>query len=216
MTKLYIIGAGGFGFETALVCDAMLTSTLAPFNSYAFLDDDPEYLNKRGQQKLFAGKWSNHEVDPNALYICAIGDPNSRKSIVQTLRGKRAHFTNIIHPTAIIANSAQIGEGVVICAFAFVSSFTKIGNHAHINVSSSIGHDSVLGDFCSLSAHVDITGNVTVGERVFFGTGAAVLPGFKIEADCRIGANVHVMRNLKSESIMYVEPAKFLNKQASQ
>ncbi|MEH6714997.1 acetyltransferase [Parasphingorhabdus flavimaris] len=212
MTILYIIGAGGFGFETALICDAMLASKSAPFNSYAFLDDDPVYLNKRGQQKLFGGALSSHEVDPKALYICAIGDPNSRKSIVRTLQGKHAHFTNVIHPTAIVAGSAEIGEGVVICAFAFISTFTKIGNHVHINVSSSIGHDSVLSDFCSLSAHVDITGNVSVEERVFFGTGAAVLPGFKIAADCRIGANVHVMRNLKPECIMYIEPAKFLNK----
>src|SRR5690606_2309459 len=124
-------------------------------------------------------------------------------------------FTNIIHPAAIVANSAQLGDGIIVCAFAFISTFTKIGNHVHVNVSSSIGHDSVLGDFCSLSAHVDITGNVSVAERVFFGTGAAVLPGFKIEEDCRIGANVHVMRNLKSESIMYVEPARFLNRKAS-
>ena len=212
MSILHIIGAGGFAFEVALVCDRLIASGSAQFSSYDFLDDDPQYAEQRGIRHEVIGPIENAMIDKDALYACAIGNPVQRRYIVEKFEEKGAVFTSLIDPSAVVSTRAEVGAGAIICAHAFVSCFTRLGRHVHLNVSSSIGHDAVLGDYVTLSAHVDLTGGVKVGEGAFFGTHAAVLPNHSVGRWARIGAGCTVVRPIKDEAILYTEPPKFLDR----
>ena len=212
MSALHIIGAGGFGFEVGVICDRLVAAGTAQFTSYDFLDDDPTYAQKRGIQNVIVGKIEDAVVDSAALYACAIGNPFQRRYIVGQFEKKGARFTSLVDPSAVIANTAHIGIGAVVCAHAFVSSFARVGAHVHINVSSSVGHDARVGDFVTLSSHVDLTGNVSVGEGAFFGTHASVLPNHSVGRWARIGAGCTVVRPVRDEAILYDEPPKFLDR----
>jgi acetyltransferase-like isoleucine patch superfamily enzyme len=59
-----------------------------------------------------------------------------------------------------------------------------------------------------MSAHVDLTGSVTVGSRVMFGTHAAVIPGRQIGDDALIGAGSAVIRNVPAGVTVMGVPAK--------
>lgn len=212
MSRLYILGAGGFGFEVALICDRLLAAEAADFTEYVFLDDDSTYARERGAAEAIHGPIAGHVVDPEARYICAIGHPAQRKYVVTKLADANARFVNIIDPRAVVSDRARLGKGIIVCANGFVSAFTTVGNHVHMNVSSSIGHDVVLGDFATLSAHVDLTGYVRAGEGAFFGTNASVLPKHSVGAWARIGAGCSLSRSVKDEAIVYSEPPKFLSR----
>ena len=212
MKRLHIIGAGGFAFEAAIICDRLIAEGTAEFDAYDFLDDDPKYALQRSVGHLIAGPIEGAEVDTNALYTCAIGNPVQRRYIVERFEKSCARFISLIDPSAIVSDRAEIGTGAIICPHAFVSCFTRLGRHVHLNVASTVGHDATLGDFVTLSAHVDLTGGVRVGEGAFFGTHAAVLPNHSIGRWSRIGAGCTVVRHIKDEAILYAEPPKFLDR----
>jgi UDP-3-O-[3-hydroxymyristoyl] glucosamine N-acyltransferase len=85
-----------------------------------------------------------------------------------------------------------------------------VGTLVAINTLSSVGHDVRIGDYTTLSAHVDLTGHVQTGQACFFGSGARVLPKVRIGDGARIGAGATVVRNVPAGAVMYVPPARRL------
>jgi len=79
-----------------------------------------------------------------------------------------------------------------------------------VNICSSVGHDVRLGSYSTLSAHIDITGGVVVGEMVMFGSGARILPGLHVGDEATIGAGAVVIRNVPPGKTVYAPPAKQL------
>ena len=140
----------------------------------------------------------------------AIGDPKAKKALYAELKSKGASFASLIHPSAVIARTAKLGDGVVVCPQAFISADAVVGDLCAINGNASVGHDVCLGSFSTLSSHVDLTGWVQVDECVFFGSGARVLPKVKIGCGARIGAGAVVMRSVPADTVMYAPPAKRL------
>ena len=61
-----------------------------------------------------------------------------------------------------------------------------IGDHVHLNLKVTIGHDSQVGSFSTLNSHADITGAVVVEEAVFMGSHAVVLPRGHVGAYSRL------------------------------
>jgi len=71
---------------------------------------------------------------------------------------------------------------------------TRIGRHTTINLNSSIGHDCVIGDFCTIAPGVNITGKVHLGEGAQVQTNATIVPGTSIGAWARVGPGSVVCR----------------------
>ena len=56
-------------------------------------------------------------------------------------------FATIIHPTAVVSQSAKIGKSVCIQPFVNVGPNVQIGNFIHIFAQAMIGHNAELKDF---------------------------------------------------------------------
>jgi UDP-N-acetylglucosamine acyltransferase len=54
-------------------------------------------------------------------------------------------MSNIIHPTAIIEDGAQLGNDVIVGAYAYVGSLTSIGNGCHIHHHATVDGKTRLG-----------------------------------------------------------------------
>ena len=210
MTTLYLLGAGSFGAEVADICDTLLETRSAAFDRFLFLDDNGQYLIEKNKGHLHAGSISDHVVSDAAVYICTVGSSKARSSICQRYGAMGARWINIVHPTSLISSSAKLGHGVVVCANTFISAYVKFGDHIHLNVGSTVGHDSEVGDHCTFSSHVDITGNCKIGEGVFFGSGSRLLPGKKVGDNARIGAGCLIGKNVVGSAVFYAPQAKRL------
>ena len=57
-----------------------------------------------------------------------------------------------------------------------LSNNVKIKSHVSINLSCSIGHDAVIGEFSVLSSHCDVTGGVIIGDAVMLGSRVSIIP----------------------------------------
>lgn len=205
--RLVIVGAGAFGRE--LMCWASI-AVGATWDHIAWVDDNKDALLGFDYPLSYAGALQSFEPTLNDLCVVAAGEPGTKRSIVTELQKKGARFATLIHPSAVIARTALIGQGGIFCPLSFVSADARVGNFVTVNGLSSVGHDVVLGDFCTLSAHVDLTGGVLVGEDAFFGTGAKVAPAVRIGKQARIGAGATIMRTVPERATMFAVPAKKL------
>jgi UDP-2-acetamido-3-amino-2,3-dideoxy-glucuronate N-acetyltransferase len=81
-----------------------------------------------------------------------------------------ANMSNItIHPTAIVDEGAQIGEGSRIWHWVHVCGGARIGKGVSLGQNVFVGNKVVVGDRCKIQNNVSIYDNVTLEEGVFCG-----------------------------------------------
>jgi sugar O-acyltransferase (sialic acid O-acetyltransferase NeuD family) len=206
-TKLILVGSGSFGREVINWSYDIFDDAADGFRAYL---GSPDAFKDYRYDLQCLGAIEDYLPQANDRFVIAVGDPETKKMLVEQLLAKGAKFATLVHPSAVIARTAVLEEGVVICPQAVISADCRICRFAAVNVLSSVGHDAFVGEYSTLSGHVDLTGFVHVGELVFFGTGAKVLPKVRIGSKSRIGAGSVIMRNVADGSVMYTMPAKKL------
>lgn len=74
-----------------------------------------------------------------------------------------------VHPTAILDESVQIGEGTRIWHWVHVCSGAKIGKGVSLGQNVFVSNKVVIGDYCKIQNNVSIYDYVTLEEGVFCG-----------------------------------------------
>jgi UDP-2-acetamido-3-amino-2,3-dideoxy-glucuronate N-acetyltransferase len=78
-------------------------------------------------------------------------------------------MTFTLHPTAIVDQGAQIGEGSRIWHWVHVCGGAKIGKQVSLGQNVFVSNQVVIGDKCKIQNNVSIYDNVTLEEGVFCG-----------------------------------------------
>lgn len=73
------------------------------------------------------------------------------------------------HPSAIVDEGAQIGEGSRIWHFVHVCGGARIGKDVSLGQNVFVGNKVVIGDHCKIQNNVSVYDNVTLKEAVFCG-----------------------------------------------
>jgi UDP-3-O-[3-hydroxymyristoyl] glucosamine N-acyltransferase len=124
-----------------------------------------------------------------------------------------------VHPTAVIADSAVIGEGASVAAHAVIGERVRLGAHAAIGACCVIGDDAEVGEGSTLHPNVVVEPRCRVGKRCILHAGAVIgSDGFGfatvegvhrkvpqvgiavVEDDVELGANVCVDRGALGET----------------
>ena len=151
--------------------------------------------------------WRDRAFD---IACVAIGDNWVRAQAVHRITGScpGIPFATLIHPRAVIAESATLGDGTVVMAGAIVNPAVVVGSHAILNTNSSVDHDCRVGDFASVAPGAALGGNVNLGYCAYVGIGAAINHGITIGDHTVIGAGAAVVRNLDDRVLAMGVPAK--------
>lgn len=208
MINVVIYGAGGLGreiYDTLLI----INSRELVFNILGYIDDFKErgsFVNGvpvLGKPSVLA------EIQGKVGIILGIAIPEVRKRL--HLKYKNEYFfPNIIHPTAILSNFADIGEGILIQSNCIVASNSRIGDGVMINAHSGVGHDARVGDYCSIMSYCDLAGNTHLGDLSFVGSGAKVIPSTTIAAESYLCAGAVVFKDVIEKSKLLGNPAKII------
>lgn len=202
--KVIIIGAGGHAKVVADIARKSGDTVLG------FLDDDEGKKGKDFFGARILGNTSEYDkYISEACFIIAIGNNLVRKRIAESMT---CRFYTAIHPTAVIAEGAEIGEGVCIAALAAVNPDAKVGKHAIINTCAVVEHDCRVGDYAHLSPNATMCGLSNVGECSWIGAGATVVNGKKICGDALVGAGAVVAKDIEASGTYVGVPAKILEK----
>jgi len=79
-----------------------------------------------------------------------------------------------IHPTAVIAADAEIGEGVAIGPLATIGEGTRVGAGSSIGPNCVVGRRVTIGERCVFHAHATVYDDVDIGNRVILHSGAVI------------------------------------------
>ena len=187
MKHLVIVGAGGFGREMyGAALEAIGFGT--EFDVKGFLDERAEALEGFKGYPPVIGAPSPYVVEPDDVFVTALGSIASRRKCVELLESKGAKFIAIVHRTATVGPNVAIGEGSFIAPHVSLTADISIGRHVSVFHSSSVGHDSRLLDFSHVYAQCSVGGSVVVGEGVSIYPGSVVAPRRKIGANAVVGA----------------------------
>lgn len=189
--KKALIGYGGHAREVMVQMGIKLT---------CFVDD--EYVDKNTLPlSLF---------DPNEYVVMvAIAEPKVRYDIVSKLPKETKYFT-FIHPTSLIMDDVEIGEGSFIGANSILTTNIKIGKHSILNRGNHIGHDTIIGDYFSAMPGAIVSGNVNIYDLVYLGTNSSIKEKITIPSFVTIGMNSGVVNDITISGIYGGVPAKML------
>src|SRR6202158_2280408 len=94
----------------------------------------------------------------------------------------------VIHPSAIVPASAEIGKNVAIGSRAILGEHVKVGDETTIGSGSVIGDNAVVGSQCRIDPNVTIYPSTTLGDRVIVQAGAVLgSAGFGYVRDSETG-----------------------------
>jgi sugar O-acyltransferase (sialic acid O-acetyltransferase NeuD family) len=209
--KIVIIGAGGFGREV-LSLIKNINIAKHTFEVLGFLDDGLERGMSIHDKEVVGGVKDFTRSGAEGA-ILAVGKSNTREQIKSVLPD-HTDYPNIIHPNVIFQDEARInlGYGNIICAGNIFTTDIKIGNFNIFNLSSTIGHDVQVSDFCSIMPGVNISGGAKLHHGVYVGTGAKLIKATDLGSYCTVGAGAVVDADVKANSTVVGVPARPINK----
>lgn len=212
VNNLYIIGCGGLGREVAWLVER-INEKQKKWNLRGFIDDGVDAGTKIGNYLVYGDTNYLIENANEAYCVCAIASPKIRQRIITTLKENGLNnFATLVDPSVIKSDSTSIGEGTIICAGSIISVNTKIENHVIVDWESTVGHDSIISDFCTVYPGANISGQVTLDKYVQVGAGAVILQGLSIGSYSFIGAGATVVKNIGVDVIVVGTPAHPISK----
>ena len=187
--KKVLIGNGGHAREVM----AQMGIKLECFVDEEYVDNETSPLSK---------------LDPNIhIAMIVVANSKDRYDIAQRLP-KETKFFSFIHPTALIMNNVEIGDGSFIGAYSILTTNIKIGKHTILNRSNHIGHDCIIGDYFSAMPGAIVSGNVIISDIVYMGNNSSIREKLSIHSSSIIGMNSAVIKSINESGVYVGVPVK--------
>jgi len=205
--NVVIVGAGGHG---QVVADILLAAGRDGdgVRAVGYVDDRPgSHLSLRPDQRLLGTVAQLSEL-PHDAVVVAIGDNEKRARIMCALARAGERFVTARHPSAIVSEDVQPGDGNVLAARTVVMTGSHLGRGIILNTASTIDHHTIVGDYVHIAPGVHLGGEVSVGAGALIGIGAVVLPRISIGAGAIVGGGAVVTRNVSPGATVVGVPAR--------
>jgi sugar O-acyltransferase (sialic acid O-acetyltransferase NeuD family) len=207
---IVIIGASGLAKEVAFLIED-INKDKKQWNVLGFIDGNDKHVGLEINNKPIIGT-DNWIINQNKSINIAfgIGSPQLIKKLSTLFTGNNLlKFPNLIHPNVIGDwNNISFGVGNIICAGNVFTTSIHIGNFNYLNLSCTLGHDSIIGNYNVINPTVNISGGVEMGDEILLGTGSQILQYKKICSNCVVGAGSVVTKNLEEKGVYIGTPAK--------
>jgi sugar O-acyltransferase (sialic acid O-acetyltransferase NeuD family) len=205
--KLFIYGAGGAGLET---CDLVRRNETirGRYTDVCFVDDFAAEEEYYGTKRIHFTSCREHMEDDGAAFIVAAGEPAVRKLLYEKVKLAGYSFATLIDETAVISDTALIGEGCIIQAHAVVSSEAVIKENCMFMLQTIVGHHAVVESHCVASPKATVGGHSHVGVGAFLGLGSSMMQGVNIGSGAIVGMGSMVFRNVEDGATVIGSPAR--------
>lgn len=211
MRKIAVFGAGGFGREVHSLIE-QINFAKRQYEFIGFFDDGVEKGTIVNDYPVLGGVSELNNYDSDLCVALAIGSPAIKRKVFGMISNPSISFPTLIHPNVLIGGMKfnRIGEGCIICAGNIITVNIDIEDFVILNLSCTVGHDTVIKRFSSFMPSVNISGEVNIGECVYVGTGAKIINQLSIGENTIIGAGAVVAKDLPANCTAVGVPAKVI------
>ena len=160
-----------------------------------------------------AGQLLAQQATRTALHA-AVGDAAARRRWMTMLSD--ASFATIVHPSALVSPSAQLGGGDFIGPLAVINARATLDEGVIINTGAIVEHDCRIGAFTHVAPGAVLAGDVTVGHDALIGAGAVIHPGVKVGSGVAIGAGAVAVSDIHDGARVAGVPARPIDRVQSE
>jgi sugar O-acyltransferase (sialic acid O-acetyltransferase NeuD family) len=218
---IVLVGAGGFGRETAEAVHAVNEAHRDRHGSdrwdlRGFLDDDPARWGTDVSGTPVTGPLTALADDPDARAVVCAGNPRDRTAkarIVDRLAGlgvDDGRYATVVHPGASLARSCLLGPGTVVLAGVVATADVTVGAHVGLMPQVVVTHDDRLADFVIAGSGARLAGGVTVGTGAYLGAGCLIREYLHIGRWALIGMGAALTHDVPDGEVWAGVPARFL------
>jgi sugar O-acyltransferase (sialic acid O-acetyltransferase NeuD family) len=213
---LVLVGAGGFGRESAELVRAVNEAHSGPRWALAgFVDDDDKLWGRSVSGTPVLGGIDSLADLPDARVVLCTGHPGnfrSKERIARRLALEPERYATLVHPSTVLPASCRIGHGTVMMAGCVVTADVELGAHVGVMPQAVFTHDDRLEDFVTVGAGVRVAGAVQVGEGAYLGSGCLIRENRTIGPWALVGMGAVVTRNVPAGEVWAGAPARFLKR----
>lgn len=173
-----------------------------------FIDDDINQLTDFNGYPPILDTIDNYAIKEDDVFVCSIGETETKSKICERLIAKGAVFQTLIHQTAIIRDNAQIGEGSIVCEYAALGADSQIGKNTLIQPYATVAHDCKVGDYVRIDTRATLVGGVIVEDKVTIHTAAVLSHKVVIGEGAKVAACSFVIKKVKPGVTVMGNPAK--------
>lgn len=194
---MIVLGAGGFALEIAMQL-GVFEESLYFFSENAF------------HSEIHPRMWLTHLTDcAGQEGVLGVGSPKLRERFFKLAI---QHGLNMwAFDRSNISRGAVYDVGTTLGSGSCISPKVRLGKGVLVNYNVTVGHDSVVGDFCNLAPGAHISGNCHLGNRVYIGSGAVLREGVSVGDDAVVGAGTVVLKDVPARETWVGVPARYLD-----
>ena len=193
---IIILGAGGHASVLADIAILLGRQILGLCNPIKALLNGFPNIAYLGNDDVLSQYDTSQVVLVNGLGAISVQMNQQRRMLFQKFVDIGYQFETLIHPSAVVANSSQLGQGTQVMAGAIIQPNVIIKENVIINTGSCVDHDCVISHSVHIAPRVVLSGNTHLGENSMVGVGAVIIQGIKIEENTMIRAGSVVTKNI--------------------
>jgi len=203
MKNVIVCSLDGYAFEVIEYLNSMKTKDSYTIKGY--LDTSDDHILEKHKLGEYLGTIEAYSAIENDVFVIGTMDLEKRASIIEIIEENKWQCINIIHPSATISPTAQLGTGNIIGPNCLIMSNTNIGDYNVFNYNCSVGHDSIIGQNNVFSSNCHLTASVAVLDSNFFGTKVSVIPEISIGNANRFQAGITIDANIKDKALCHIK-----------
>ena len=168
MKRMLIYGSKSFGTTIRHL------AAHCGYEFHGFIDDvDPQADGVVGDFEKVRGAFSPDEF----VIAVAIGYRHleQRSALLEAVREASYETPALVHPTAFVDPTAEVGEGSFIMSNCTVDINVALGRGVVLWPGVVVSHDSAISDNVFLSPNATVCGCAAVGRETFIGAAATIV-----------------------------------------
>jgi len=211
LRQVLLIGAGGMARETIELIRAI--NREAPrWDPIGVLDDsaDKQGTEVLGLPVLGPCTMATEVGEDVDLLACVASpdDPPRRARLVERLGVPDERYATLIHPTAVIPDSARIGPGSILHAHVVLTADVTVGAHVAIMPQVVLTHDDEIGNYVTFGAGARVSGGVTIETAAYIASGAMLRERITVGPGAVVGMGAVATRSVPAGEVWHGCPAR--------